>query len=464
MAQWTYRSNAEYASNRIKKETAVVYVISCGGKPLMPTEKHGMVKHMLREGNARVVTAKPFTIQLLYETTGYTQPATLGIDAGYLNIGFSAVAGDKELIGGEVRLLENMSGRIRDRATFRRNRRGRLRHRKNRGKQQTKPKGWLAPSIEHKISSTVKLITEEVGKRVPIGKITVETATFDIQRIMDPDIQGIEYQQGKQYGHINVRHYVFHRDGYKCQNPDCKNSEPKPTLIAHHLRFRRDGGTDRPDNQVTLCSKCHNSAAHLSFLKGWKPKDKGFKPETYMTTVYKMLVGRLKDIYGNVSTTYGYITKGDREALKLPKTHANDAFCIAGGTTQTRCEPLEYRQVRRNNRSLETWHDAQYIDIRTGKKAKAASLPNGRTTRNKNKNGENLKKYRGKKISKGRRQIRHKRYPNQPNDLVKYEGTVYTVKGTHCNGKRVILKETDKSVSVTQIEQYRYNKGFVCIA
>ena len=84
----------------------MVYVISKSGKPLMPTEKHGKVRILLKEKKAKVVKRKPFTIKLLYETTEYTQPVTLGIDSGYSYIGYSAVTEDKELIKGEVELLQ----------------------------------------------------------------------------------------------------------------------------------------------------------------------------------------------------------------------------------------------------------------------------------------------------------------------------------------------------------------------
>ena len=441
----------------------MVYVINYNDKPLMPTNKHGWVRHVLDEGKAVVVSAKPFTIKLLYEATEYVQPAKLGIDPGYLNLGFSAVTETDELICGEAQLLEDMSMRIYEKAMYRRNRRGRLRYRKNRGELETKPKGWLAPSIQHKLDTQIKLITDKIAKIVPIGPVVVEKCSFDIQKIMNPDIKGKEYQQGKQYGHLNVRQYVLHRDGYKCQNPDCKNEDEKPTLIAHHLRYQHNGGTQKPDDQITLCSQCHSAAAHLSFLKDWEPDDKDYKPETYMTTVYKRLMERLTELGYKTDYTYGYITKGDREALGLEKTHANDAFCIAGGTTQTRSEPFVYVQTRRNNRSLETWHDAKYIDLRTGKKVAANMLSCGRTTRNKNKNGENLKKHRGKKISDGRRQIRHQRYPNQPGDIVWFEGKKHTCKWTQNKGRYVMLEGRDSVAPAKNVRTYRYSKGLVCL-
>jgi len=73
--------------------------------------------------------------------------------------------------------------------------------------------------------------------------------------------------------------------------------------------------------------------------------------------------------------------------------------------------PITVQQVRRNNRSLQKFYDAKYIDLRTGEKVNGQELNCGWRTRNKNLNTENLRKYHGKKISPGRVSIRKRRYP-----------------------------------------------------
>jgi len=196
----------------------MVYVISIDGKPLMPTN-NAKARILLKNGKAKVKSTKPFTIQLLYITTTYTQPITLGIDPGYQNIGFSAVTDKKELISGTVNLLQGISERLAERAMYRNLRRGRLRYRKCRNKRK-KGKGWLAPSIFHKLDSHIRFV-EKLKKILPITKVILEVANFDIQKINNPDISGKEYQEGEQYGFQNTRSYVFFRDDYKCQNPNC---------------------------------------------------------------------------------------------------------------------------------------------------------------------------------------------------------------------------------------------------
>ncbi|MDI6918955.1 RRXRR domain-containing protein [Clostridium botulinum] len=84
----------------------------------MPTNRYAKVRVLLKSKKAVVVNSKPFTIKLLYNTKSFTQPITLGIDSGYLNIGFSAITKEKELISGEVKLLKGMSERIKEKAMY----------------------------------------------------------------------------------------------------------------------------------------------------------------------------------------------------------------------------------------------------------------------------------------------------------------------------------------------------------
>ncbi len=439
-----------------------VFVLNQRSQPLMPTSSR-KARTLLKEKKAKVVTVKPFTIQLLTATGETKQDVTLGIDSGYLNIGFSAVIEKKELISGEVKLLQKMKERIAEKVQYRRIRRQRLRYRKARWNNRTKSKseGWLAPSIQHKLNSHIRFI-DKLKSILPITKTIIEVANFDIQAIKNPEISGVEYQQGEQVGFWNLREYILHRDNHKCKNPNCKNSDKEAILQLHHIIFQENGGADTANNLITLCTKCHTSPNHKigKFLYDWqskKPKIRGFKDATFMSIVRWRLVNQI-----DCKHTYGYITKNTRIKLKLEKTHYNDAFCISGGNTQQRAEPIIFTQTRRNNRSLEKFYDSKYIDIRTGEKVSGGELNCGRRTRNKNENSENLHQFRGEKISKGQRRIRKQRYFYQPNDLVKYDGQIYTVKGTQSKGASVVLKEIKKVHRVGLLSPYKFRKGIAC--
>ena len=437
----------------------MVYVKNIQGEPLMPCTE-AKAKKLLKRKSAKVLTVKPFTIQLLFECENITQNVTLKLDSGYLNIGFSAITETKELISGEVKLLKNMSQRITERAMYRNNRRSRLRYRKPRWQNRKINKGWLAPSIQHKLDSHIRFV-DKMKSILPITRVIVEVGAFDIQKIKNPEISNKEYQQGEQENFWNLREYILHRDGHKCQNPNCKNSDKNIPLQLHHIIYKSNGGTDTSNNLITLCIKCHTDPNHKKgkLLDLWqtnKPKIRGFRDATFMNIVRWKLVNILQ-----CEHTYGYLTKSKRIELGLDKTHYNDAFCIADGSnnTQVRIKPLEFNQIRRNNRSLEVWYDAKYIDIRISEKNSGRELNNGRRTRNKNLNSENLRVFRGEKVSKGRRNIRRQRYFYQPGNLVKYENKIYTVKGTHCYGKAVGLKELNKDINPKFLIPYKFRKG-----
>jgi len=146
--------------------------------------------------------------------------------------------------------------------------------------------------------------------------------------------------------------------------------------------------------------------------------------------------------------------------LGLEKSHHNDAFIIAGGKEQLRCKAFDVTQRRRNNRSLERFYDAQYIDSRDGKKKSGKTLSSQKTTRSRENLPENLRQYRKLKLKKGHRAIRKQRYPFQPGDLVILEGKILMVKGTMSNGRSVLFTN-GKSKTPKNLKHLCYGKGIV---
>ena len=312
----------------------MVYVIAKDGAPLMPTERHGKVKWLLRKKKAKVESACPFTIRLLYEPEKrHVQPVTLGVDAGSKHIGLSASTEKKELFSGEKTLRDDVPRNMKGRSQARRTRRSRLRHRKPRFDNRKRPDGWLTPTMETKVRAHVKAISD-AASILPVSKVIVETASFDIQRIKDEDIEGKRYQEGEQMGYANVKAYVKARDGFRCWA--CGSTEH---LEVHHIIKRRDGGSDRPGNLITLCGKCHENHHNEKYpLAIPFPGNKGFKGATEMNTMRWFVLGRAREIVPDTAETYGYLTNWTRHHLGLEKSHANDAFCVAGNLSAARAE------------------------------------------------------------------------------------------------------------------------------
>ena len=340
-------------------EMVYVYVLNSEGQPLMPTSRRGKVRRLLKSKKAKVVRKCPFTIQLLYKIkTEYTKPITLGVDAGSKHIGVSASTERKELYSSIVNLRDDIVKNISTRRELRRcrrNRKTRYRKPKFNNRIKSKQKGWIAPSIRVKIENHLKEI-EDVFKILPISNIIVEVANFDTQ-LLKAQIegtslpQGIDYQQGEQLGFWNVREYVLFRDGHKCQC--CKGSSKDNRLNVHHIESRKTGG-DAPNNLITLCETCHigyhNGSVALpeKIKRGMK-----FKDATFMGIMRWTFYNRLKEIYPNVSLTYGYITKNTRIKNNLPKSHNIDALCIAQHPKATLLSYyFQKKKVRNHNRQI----------------------------------------------------------------------------------------------------------------
>lgn len=398
----TSNNSEENQSGNRGNTLNVVFVLNKHGRPLMPC-KPAKASHLLKQGKAKVVRINPFTIRLIYGSGGEVQPITLGVDAGYKKVGFSATTEKQELMAGEVTLRMDISSKLTERRMYRRNRRYHLWYRQarfdNRGKE-----GWWAPSIRHKLESHFQLI-DKIKSLLPISRVVVEVATFDIQKIKNPMLAGIDYQCGEQSGFWNVREYVLHRDGHTCQH--CHGKSKDEILQVHHIRGKAEGATDRPEELLTVCKTCH-SKHHKGVNVIPVREITTFKAETFMSTVAWKIVNALR-----CEWTFGYITKHNRIKCGIAKSHANDAFVIANGNGQWRGTEYSMNQYGRNNRCLQL-------------------------------------NRKGFKPS-----IRRRRYALQPHDLVKYLGRIFAVKGTHCLGKRVVL-ENKKSVLIDKVKLYKY--------
>ena len=329
----------------------MVYVISQNGQPLMPTENHAKVRILLKNKKAKVIKRCPFTIQLAYDSTNYTQDITLGVDSGSKHIGLSATTRSKVLFESDVELRNDIVNLLSTRRQNRRTRRNRkTRYRKPRFNNRRRKEGWLAPSVQNKVDSHLTVI-RKVHEILPITKVIVEVASFDIQKIKNPMISGTEYQQGEQLDFWNVREYVLFRDGHICQC--CKGKSKDKILNVHHIESRHTGG-DAPNNLITLCETCH-TGYHKGIVKLPKTIHRGisFKDATFMGIMRWAFYNKLKEIYPNVNLTYGYITKNTRIKNSLPKEHYTDARCISGNPKAISSGTVYYqKKVRCHNRQI----------------------------------------------------------------------------------------------------------------
>lgn len=425
----------------IKYGTSVI-VLNMRGKPLMPTSP-GKARILLKKGKAKVIKRDPFTIQLKYATGENRQPIKLKIDPGYKNVGFSATTEKRELISGEVILRTDIPERLLERKMYRKGRRNRnTRYREPRWKNRGIPKGWLAPSIQHKLDTYSNLVNKFVNM-LPITSIHIEISPFDTQKMMNSEISGIEYQQGTLQGY-EVKEYLLEKFGRKC----VYGGETNVPLETEHIIPISRGGTNRISNLTIACHECNQkkgnmTAAEFGFPDIQLQAKQTLKAAAFMNIVRSRLVDNIKkecpDLY--VESTYGYITKYNRIKQGLEKTHANDAFVIAGDKNQIRSRPYHVKQIRRNDRSLQL-----------------------------NRKGHEPS-------------IKKQRYKFKPGDLIKRlsllsttgwgikrekkdRSKVFTVKGVFNLGEWIrlenpILGEKDISIKIDDAKIYKYGSGLL---
>lgn len=328
----------------------LVYVLNKRGETLMPCSPC-KARKLLKNKKAKILKKEPFTIQLIYGSSGYKQKVILGIDTGSKIIGFSATTQSKVLFEANVELRNDITNLLSGRYTIRRARRSRkIRYREKRvlNRKSSKQPGWLAPSIKQKIHTHLHVLNK-INSILPISNIIIEIASFDIQKIKNPNIRGIEYQQGEQKGFWNVREYVLYRDNHECQY--CHGKSGDKRLNVHHLESRKTGGS-APNNLITLCETCHNNY-HNGKIQLEKKRGQSFRDATFMNILKWNFYNKVKEIYKNVSLTYGYITKNTRINNKLPKEHYIDARCISGNPTAKSYGEYYYiKKIRCHNRQL----------------------------------------------------------------------------------------------------------------
>ena len=413
-----------------------VYVLNSSGQPLMPTQRCGKVRRMLKSKRAIIVNYDPFVIQLTYETTNYVQEVTLGVDTGSIHLGLSATTEKRELYSSETdfrskKVKQNLDSRRKARRT----RRSRLRYRPARfnNRVKSKKKGWLAPSMQHRIDSHLRVI-DNVSRILPIKKYIIEIGIFDQQKMSDPDISGEEYQNGQTVGFANVTAFVRFRDKNKCRQ--CNGKSKDKHIEVHHIQHKEDGGSDRPDNLVCLCHTCHrqyhDGKLKLKKFQLNRANAKTLRDAAAMNIIKDRVLQGVREKYPDkeVKTTYGYITRWNRKKYNIDKTHANDAYVIA---KNFHAKQLDYYfkgfQVRRHNRQI-------YKDTIL-------------------KGGEPIKN-----------QAEHLVFGFALNDRIRYNGEIYFVKGRRTKNEHFSLsdasgKEVMNSVHHNKLRRISHERSLI---
>ena len=313
--------------------------------------KPSKARKLLKKDKAKIVRYKPFAIQLLYGSSGYKQDIEVGVDLGAKNVGIAIQSQNRVIAKGELELRTNVKSNLETKGIYRRNRRNRkTRYRKPRFNNRKRKEGWLPPSIQSRVDNTFSWI-DKFLMLLPKSTLNIEVGKFDVQKMMNPDIKGEDYQQGETYGYYDVRYYVFDRDNYTCQVCKKKNK----ILQTHHIIYRSKGGSNRASNLITVCTDCHTHKNHQKENIFWRWMKEGkkaprYKEAPFMNTVRK----KVYEKYPNAKIVYGSWTTPNRKALGLEKTHYNDALTVSGVNEGLvdKVVIFKIKQFRKKKRSL----------------------------------------------------------------------------------------------------------------
>ena len=296
-----------------------VFVLDKKHRPLMPC-RPARARRLLRVGRARVVKRFPFVIRLVDRTVEQSevQPVLIKLDPGSRETGAAVVRDDEKKRHHALAffVIKHRGGAIRDalkaRSAFRRRRRSQnFRCRSPRFLNRVKPKGWLPPSLRHRVETTLSFV-RRMCRYLPVSGIAAELVKFDSQKLQTPEVSGIEYQQGTLFEY-EVREYLLEKFGRKCVY--C-GAEGVPLNIDHVVP-RAKGGSNRVSNLVLACMSCNQK--------------KGLP----------------------VETGSGALTKLNRHAFGVEKEHWLDALCVGrlnGAVTRKGLNVLEIRCMGRGSR------------------------------------------------------------------------------------------------------------------
>lgn len=368
----------------------VVYVLDQDGNPLMPTKRFGHVRRLLKSGHAKAVSTKPFVIQLLHESTKFTQPLYGGTDSGRTNIG-EAVVNQKGEVVYEAHVTtrnKDIPKLMADRAAHRRaSRRGERLRRKRRAKangtltdfpdgrrlpkyedgvlalkdiinteakfaNRKRPAGWLTPTARQCVQTHVNIV-KQICKILPVTDWTLEYNKFAFMLLEDGSVWGMDFQNGRMKGFASVNDYV------------CSLQEGHCALCGgviehyHHIVPRHKGGSNTPENIVGLCIECHSEAHRNKTILDHIGLKKKYAGTSIVNIVMPYIYEELLSMFGeeHFHICDGYATSNKRVENNIGKEHSADDACIAaiGGNIDLRYDTgnvFEIRQYRNHDRAI----------------------------------------------------------------------------------------------------------------
>ena len=313
------------------------FVLDAEGKQLSPMRIE-KAWYKIRHNQAKLVNKYPMVVQLykvVPEDEICKDEVRCGIDDGGLHVGVALVQNcqtkNKVLLKGTIEQRNDVKKKMEQRKAYRQHRRYYKKYREcrfnNRGS--SKRKGRITPSILQKRQATMRVINQ-LNKWINISGYWLEDVAIDIRAMTDGyKHYAWQYQKSNRLDE-NIRKAVIMRDGCKCM--ECGKSNCR--LEVHHIKPRRNNGSNTMSNMITLCSKCHDKTEgkeerfmdrYFSMINGSDDK--------YLNYASHVMIGKtwLREQLSSLAPlhlTTGGDTANKRIDWGIEKTHSNDAICI----------------------------------------------------------------------------------------------------------------------------------------
>ncbi len=412
----------------MSNKTNHVFVLDAKKKPLMPCNS-GIARSLLKAGKAKVFKRYPFTIILKKLVAQKTINLQLKIDPGSQQTGLALVTQVGEVIWAMVLIHrgQQIKNALERRRTLRRGRRHRkTRYRRSRFLNRKRKKGLLPPSLMHRVL-TVETWVNRLRKLAPINSMAMELVRFDTQKMVNPEISGVEYQQGELTGY-EVREYLLEKFNRSCAYCDAKNVP----LEIEHIQPKSKGGSNRISNLTLACRPCNEAKGNQDikdFLRG-KPNlelrilseaKAPLKDAAAVNATRWKLFETLKATGLPVTTGSGAPTKYNRRRFNLPKEHWIDAACVGEVEKLTilTTQPLLIQAMGHGCRQMVQMD--KYGFPRKGYKAKKL-VPGWKT-------GDIINVIKGKNT--GLKGVRLKTVRSKGNFDIRYENEILSVSRNH---------------------------------
>ena len=320
-----------------------VFVLDTNTKPLNPVHA-GRAHLLLKQGKAAVYRRYPFTLILKQAVEQpHLEPLRVKIDPGSKTTGIALVDDRSSEVVWAAELIhrgEQIKRAMDKRRAVRKNRRQRkTRYRQPRFDNRRKRKGTLPPSQTSRVCNVVTWV-RRLMRLCPVSAISQELVRFDTQALENPDIEGVQYQQGTLAGY-EVREYVLLKCDHQCSYCDAR----QVPLELDHLQPRAKLGSNRTSNLVAACKPCNQRKGNQDirdFLKGQPERlarllaqaKTPLRDAAAVNATRRALYERLKVLGLPVECGSGGSTKFNRITRDLPKTHWLDAACVGRSTPE----------------------------------------------------------------------------------------------------------------------------------